>query len=674
MDCCIDEKHLGLRSKVSDCIVRNMKGKNEPIELGAGKNRTDRELKCISEILNSIFSILNDTECNKVNQRIAEMHFEYLKKNDSRAAEKFGIDTNIKDDDKSDTWFCRDCYDNLDKEIRDECRQYHDQLINEYKYGSELVLNGKTYVVEIDLQFDADQIYHIFGESFKDTFSARELELLDEEIGEKNKNIYTLCFITSYLELQKKSNPVSYLEEMPSDKLRLFGEVKSEIIKELDDFNYHAHRPIHSSDHLFSFYDKTKLVSVPYNANISYVVYRKDILDKLYAEISNIKYQRKVKEIFDAEMKILTSLAVYERDSEKAKIKHINNSDFYKNNTKRQEKEVYEAIKELTLDSFANRSPKTWEEIIALYLLSGKTKSHFLIEMRRFDTMMTAFLEFFWSFGGDLHVLPDYHIDKPDNTFTELLAAYNLVSLMSYNGIIPQNSTVDTVKLHTNNISKPDDWVFARHWHSTFVDFLTYEKRMEEKEVFTITELIGNCEDAQFEIMPIPTSLFNYVANKQKTKNISCWGDWHFAVMKGSENLNLGIDIINNLMNSNNITERAFSAAELPTVEFFYKLHGDTNCFNMEHVKSKHLPHKTFKQLRNIYFRDAKSRTQIFDFRHTITELGAIFQFAHFGAFPATESSDFAVTQEELFKKIYRRLNKAFSTIQDFRNKTIMQH
>jgi hypothetical protein len=275
----------------------------------------------------------------------------------------------------------------------------------------------------------------------------------------------------------------------------------------------------------------------------------------------------------------------------------------------------------------------------------------------------------FWSFGGDINVLPDYHILNPNDTFTQLYMALHLLGLMSWNNksIIPRNSTIDPAELNRRSMFSTAPWLFARQWHSTFVEYLTCDKKK-----LTITRFLKKNKSADFEIMPIPVSLFSYLARDKIPEHTSCWGDWHFAITDGSENLELGISVINNLMSSRKIPERAFSMADLPTVEKFYKLYGDVKCFNSHRMPSERLPSVTFNDMRSGYFKNAKSRTQIFDYRHTMRELAAVIRFAHFGAFSSCPMNDDIIPDNTFNKKVYRRLYKAFENIDNFKYDNIM--
>lgn len=161
--------------------------------------------------------------------------------------------------------------------------------------------------------------------------------------------------------------------------------------------------------------------------------------------------------------------------------------------------------------------------------------------------------------------------------------------------IVPERSTVDP-KGHPEG-----DWLFARHWYSTWVDVCT--RRDEETD-----HLIAKFPvDADYGIAPLPIS--EAYANRQKdekTQHHSAWGEWYLAIQRGSENLELGIEIINNLMTARKICERALSGAGLPVIETFYEKYGEVRCPKTD---------KTFNEIRDMFFKTARSRTSLQEYR-----------------------------------------------------------
>jgi hypothetical protein len=97
-------------------------------------------------------------------------------------------------------------------------------------------------------------------------------------------------------------------------------------------------------------------------------------------------------------------------------------------------------------------------------------------------------------------------------------------------------------------------------------------------------------------------------------------------VLRSTENIDLAVEIINNLMSSHKICESAFHCASLPTVEDFYETYGSAKCFNLpERSGTLTLPSTTFKELRRDFMETAVSRSaNTFDYRHCMRELHSV--------------------------------------------------
>jgi hypothetical protein len=158
------------------------------------------------------------------------------------------------------------------------------------------------------------------------------------------------------------------------------------------------------------------------------------------------------------------------------------------------------------------------------------------------------------------------------------------------------------------------DWGFARHWYSTFVDLLTARKADGDGWLW-------GPGDGELDVMPIPVSLSRYVEQKGRPTHVSCWGEWYLAAVRGGENKALAVDLINNLMSTQRICDRALRCASVPTVEEFYEMYGRAECLDLRQRPDLKLPTLSFNRLREMLFGSAKSRTQIFDYRNCMREL-----------------------------------------------------
>jgi len=219
-------------------------------------------------------------------------------------------------------------------------------------------------------------------------------------------------------------------------------------------------------------------------------------------------------------------------------------------------------------------------------------------------------------------VFSDYTIENKEETGQRMFQAFNLLRRMFEEGIIPCHCSMEPAHLVTKfratreDTSKPD-WLFARYWYSSFVDLLTARNAEDEGYLW-------EPGPTQLEVMPIPVGLARYAEQEGKPAHVSCWGEWYLAAMRGGENKALATDLINNIMSAQRICDRTFRCAALPTVEEFYNLYGNAECFSLPQRSDLSLPKTTYNGLRRMLFGSAKSRTQVFDYRNTMRELHPI--------------------------------------------------
>jgi len=401
--------------------------------------------------------------------------------------------------------------------------------------------------------------------------------------------------------------------------LRLFGERRSPIIEELDN------RKATEAGPPYIIPGSKKRIAVPYNANISFVVYRKDLLQYLRGGIKTQDFSERVKHTF-TEIEAAVKEAIGDSEGRPS------------------ETDISEAVEALTKEFAENvdYQPQTWEEVIALCELGAKIsgkKYRFFVETGTFDTIACTVLELIWSTGRSLKILPDYTVCDRETARETLFRAFYLLNLMFQKQIILPNSSLEPKEFVAQSSKPNSDWLFARHWYSTFVDVLTATRRGRDQE----KELVWNpAPQVRLDIMPIPVTLSwyseqrkNYNSSKATKKedkpfyveHVSCWGEWYLGIMKGTENEKLAIDLINNLMSSRKVCERAFSCAALPTVKDFYTMYGEARCFNLPQRDSELLPDTTYKEVSDTLFQHAKSRAEIFDYRHCTREFLSVLEY-----------------------------------------------
>lgn len=318
--------------------------------------------------------------------------------------------------------------------------------------------------------------------------------------------------------------------------------------------------------------------------------------------------------------------------------------------------------------------PKTWDEMIVTAQLTG---NKIAIELQSFNTYISTILEIIWNSGmPDFKINADYTIEDEESAIKIVKRAFNIIRKLFNSNVVNNYSTLETSfsienATYIQKSNQDEQWLFARHWYSTLIDNLTAKDKSGNY-------IWCDGKKMDLEIMPLPVSISllidtlysrikdiknrNTKENKKTreslTKFFNCehtynceningcykieecifkdmayieklgkenllsidhhssWGEWSFGLLTGSENVTLAIDLINNMMSSNKIIERAFSGACLPTVTKFYETYGDISCFNIPERPEINLPNTTFKELRETYFKNAVSRLNIYDFRH----------------------------------------------------------
>ena len=537
-----------------------------------------------------------------------------------------------------------------------------------------------------------------------------------------------------FLHLLHEQNAKNVLCAQKKSELRLFGERNSDIIDELKQYDFESNRPVHHQDFVFSMRNFDEFISVPYDANISFVVYNKTTLDIFYQvlvhklkssnkgaqenETENaayLKYLDLVSEIFTKKRTVLDSIVENPPS--------IIDESRLKNN-----------LRKIINRSLLFKHPFTWEEVIALNQVikckefkelyqdykNEKTNNNknvpfnedtvfewsqpqpaFLIETQTYDTYLSILLEFIWNSGGDICSTPDYilstlretdNLEKNEAKFRkDLLEALYLICLMFYSGTIPENSTLEPemfMNRYSENFIAPKNdlgnskdpikkpWLFARHWYSTFIDLLAAKSKdpsASKGANVEQRELLWKGIAHQLGIMPIPVSIDRYLKNidhPMEVKHISCWGDWHFAILRGSENEALGVELINKLMSSRNIADRAEKCAHVPTTEAFYSMYGKNRCINIpERTDGEKLPNITYNELRNTLFKHAKSRSQIFDFHHYMREIHAVLKYAeHISIRDKAGSTTEPITEfpKYLLRDIDHKIIEALSVMREF--------
>ncbi len=450
--------------------------------------------------------------------------------------------------------------------------------------------------------------------------------------------------------LAKKEFGVLHL--IPRNKLRLFGEARSTFIPELkmsphdalsDDiatspvaegnatyvpFNRRRYIPTHWPTCLELASDY--YVSIPYNANVSFLVYRKDLLEAVTQEI---KRKGNI-DVLGNSFKAFCGAQIDALDQ----FRKQRNCEMPEHCASLRGKvDGWWREIECNLAKDSPSPPKSWEELVVF--CSAVKGRHFIIDTDSYDTFLCTFLEFYWGTGLKFSIGPDYATEgNAEEMLDAIFLAFYLLKHLFGQGIIERQSSLDPgkfgvrfnderVKEGADNFPeqpiKSDEWLFARHWYSTLVNSLTAKLPLLEQYCWD-PKFGAKDQQAILGIAPLPGCLVGAAFSGKPLPKVASWGEWHFAVLNGSENETLAVDLINNFMSSQNVYERAMSCAALPTVQEFYERYSDSPCFNLPERDNIILPGTTFGEMKETIFKNARTRGNIFDFRHCLRELHPI--------------------------------------------------
>ena len=297
--------------------------------------------------------------------------------------------------------------------------------------------------------------------------------------------------------------------------------------------------------------------------------------------------------------------------------------------------------------------PESWEQVVyaCKKLREFKLPSKLLFETTTFDSMITTMLELGWANGAfwktvidsrSLRVGPEDENSTQINWFVRFVWALEQLHLWIHKyKIVPLNSTVEAEK------NRDDDWVFARHWYSTWVDTL-HTKLRNNDGASSINEI-----ESDFTICQIPLfEGFRIEASDTDQKvGAGCWGEWYLAMQSGSENTQLGYAIIKNLLSAQKIVDGAMDGALIPLQEQFYEEYGKAKMFGTGG--------KTYDEFRVEFLESAKTRTVFDDFRKVARKLSGKLR-----AILLNNNLKRTVT-EQLNKKPFKQYSNNFAKIAD---------
>jgi hypothetical protein len=518
-----------------------------------------------------------------------------------------------------------------------------------------------------------------------------------------------------------------FLQRLPFEQLRLFGEKRSAILPELVE----ARMPFRGKDWVSETIEscgengtpsETEWLSIPYDASAGFFVYRKDILHGSRKQFNREKVKTRLEELVEREKRLMLDFCEdvgkkpndYSKGEDcrkrasgrKTLAEELKEALPFCSGTKQQNDEQnddYEKCVKKVIQWACDRilegeEPMTWEEVIVQCEMLDKK---LLIETQRFDSYMSTLLEMVWNSGGELKVRPDYLIENKYKLFVPMLRALHLLDTLFDTEIVDRNSTVSPYQSGDLDRRSGDEWLFARHWHSTLITYLTAK---DESGGYLTAASPG----AALEIMPIPVSLSRWadylygsdqnlrdqalkcpkpyqfmqkcIPQDQKSgtkvahvpdcphlgkdrlckepefrgllggpEHHSCWGDWSLGLLAGSENRTLAIDLINNIMGSIKVISRAFSGACVPTVTAFYDMFGDNPCVHLPMRTDVTMPGLTYNDFCDKFFKYARTRNDIYDFMHCAKIFYGQVEFLR-----RTKYAEEKVKNEDLIKRCRR--------------------
>ena len=455
-----------------------------------------------------------------------------------------------------------------------------------------------------------------------------------------------------------KPDEITFLVPLPYNKLSLFGGRKSEFIEAMQQHikwykkdDNKQYRKSNKDENDISCYN------IPYNANVGLLVYRKDLLKT--AKFNKNQLKALLKTLINEEIDLFKNLmempkrynnnqsmcAIIEEIKSKIEI-YLLNLERIKINE--EVNILMELLHRLRKDKLDEKIKMSWEQIIILCQVS---KFKTLIETQTFDTYLSTFLEVFWNLGGEFKVSANFKIDHKNDQLIPLIRALHIFRQLFHKDIVPRHSNLEPEYLDL--LQAENQWLFARHWYSTLIDVLT---KKDENDEFVWK---SRGKPISLEIIQIPQSIFKSEQPQYANENSkSCCGVWSFGLLEGSENIELAIDLVNNLMSSQRIEEQAFKGACIPTVEDFYQLHGDRHAINIVERADIEQPRITFEELKINFLDNAKSRTDLYSYRHCA---GVIF-----AALEKLNCSD-TITNDKLIELAF----DIFDGIEDLNNKEI---
>jgi hypothetical protein len=441
----------------------------------------------------------------------------------------------------------------------------------------------------------------------------------------------------------------TYLRPLPRSRIALFGQYNGDLLPSL------TREDMHQFENGEDYW-----LSVPYDANIGVFVARIDLLRRVLRDgRMKRRFDKAFRRLKQDELIALRSMLAREDVTKPSKLELLLH-DAKKGEVEDVARSIQDQIRQCEDELKGDPPPLpqlksligadarriSWDQVICLSAAAGRPIG---IETRTFDTLMALFLELVWNCGGTLEVNGRYEIPKKKESVLPLLRALHYFRAIFAIANTPTDQTIDPSHFHAGpgGLDQYGNWLFGRYWYSTLVDSLTATNPIaasktaagEQRKEFVWKNTRPGVE---LEIIKMP-------AGTAEAGHYSCWGEWNFALLAGSENVTLACDLISNLMGALKVTERGLRGACLPTVSQFYWRYRNEPCVPATIRSDLKLPKLTFGGLGKAYLgtpsvdkvkdpsaRDPEGifRQSIFDYRHCAREIFGELRWAKTGIAP----------------------------------------
>lgn len=237
----------------------------------------------------------------------------------------------------------------------------------------------------------------------------------------------------------------------------------------------------------------------------------------------------------------------------------------------------------------------TWEQVEEYCTAAASKDGPLVFEMKTLDSFMAFVLELCWSHRGGWYTIKegrslDIRYEEGHSATGTLEALRRFHRWIHELRIVRPYST-----LSVGHPTSPQSPPFSRHWYSTLVDTLTSQKPDERR-----------VRSRDVRVLPIPVPESRVTSEIDATDFHSAWGEWYLGTWRGTENVELAIELINTITSSRWQINAAITGAALPVYEPFFEEFGDCKCFCTD---------LTYNEVKEYFYGGAFSRGKFSEYR-----------------------------------------------------------